>query len=63
MSLNTQNWARLLNSMIIVAEKMGKYTSIPITMSKVTRDGILYLVSRYDNINYLVAAKSNFPDA
>jgi hypothetical protein len=63
MSLKTEDWARLLNNMLLVAEKMGKYTSIPITMSKVTRDNILYLVSRYDNINYLVAAKSNFPTA
>lgn len=60
MDVLTQNWARLLNRMIVEAEKMGKYTSIPIEMSKVTRNGILYLVARFENINYLVAAKMNF---
>lgn len=61
MSLKTQNWVKLLHRMIVEAEKMGRYTSVPLTMSRVTRDGVLYLTSRFENINYLVAAKMNFP--
>lgn len=60
MSLKTQNWAKLLHRMLIEAEKMGQYTSIPLEMSKLTRNGVLYLAARYENINYLVAAKMNF---
>lgn len=61
MSENTRNWAELLDRMIQVAETMGPYTSIPKDMTRLTRDGKLYIVSSYGNIHYLVAAKYNFP--
>lgn len=58
-SQTTQDWSTLLDSMIIIAETLTISTSLPATMTKVTRDGVLYLVSRYANIDYLVAAKTN----
>jgi hypothetical protein len=60
-SLPTQEWSQLLANMLIQAEKVGKYTSVPVGMTKVTRDNVLYVVARYGNINYLVAAKSSLP--
>lgn len=60
MSLTTQGFVRMLNDMIILAETMTRYTSVPVKLSKVVRNGALFLVGRYNNINYLVAAKCNF---
>jgi hypothetical protein len=61
MSLATQNWSTMLATMITVAETMDNFSPIPAGMSKVTRNGILYLVSKYQLINYLVAAKISLP--
>ena len=60
-SADTQHWSLFLASALIEAEKVGKFTSVPIGMTKVTRDGILYVVIRHGNINSLVAAKSSMP--
>lgn len=63
MSQVTQDWAMLLASMIVVAESMVEFSTIPLGMSKVTRNGILYLVSKFQNINYLVASKSSIKNS
>jgi hypothetical protein len=47
--------------MLVIAETMTTDTTIPRTMTALTRNGILYLVQNYNNIDYLVAVKSNFP--
>lgn len=60
MSQATQDWARMLAQMIFTAETMNVNSSVPAGMSKVTRNNILYLVSRFQNIDYLVAAKGSF---
>lgn len=60
MSNNTQGWVTMLAQMLITAEGMGRFTGVPSGMTKMVRDNTLYLVKRYANINYLVAAKSNF---
>lgn len=60
MSRTTQDWATMLANMLPVAEAMSDFTSIPVGMMKVRRDGLLYLTKTYQNINYLVVAKSNF---
>lgn len=61
MSQDTQGWAELLEQMLIVAETMGPFTSIPAGMTRLTRNNQLFIVASYDNIHYLVAAKYNFP--
>lgn len=60
MSQATQQWAIMLETMLYVAETMGDHTDIPANMSRVVRNGIMYLVGSYQNINYLVAAKVSF---
>lgn len=62
MSQATQEWSALLSSMLEVAESMGPFTSLPDGMTRLTRNGKLFVVATYDNIHYLVAAKFNFPD-
>lgn len=61
MTQKTQGFALLLERLIVAAEVATSYSSIPAGMRKVTRDGILYLVQRYENIQYLVAARVNYP--
>ena len=60
MSQNTQNFANLLVTMLVIAETMTKFSTIPTGMTKVTRNNILYLVSKFNNIDYLVASKGSF---
>lgn len=62
-SQDTQAWSELLEQMLIVAESMGPYTSLPAGMTRLNRDGKLFVVASYGNIHYLVAAKYNFPPA
>lgn len=61
MSKNTQDWASMLAVMLVEAEKMTRFTTIPQGMMKMVRDNVLYLTKSYKNINYLVVAKTNFP--
>ncbi len=61
----TRGFALMLQEMLLWTERMTPHSSIP-TQSGYTRtirDGVLYMVKNYQNINYLVAAKSNFPVA
>lgn len=58
MSVETQGWCSLLERLLVVAEEMTKYSSIPSNMTRVMRNDILFISARYNKINYLVAAKS-----
>jgi hypothetical protein len=60
MSADTKTWLYLLADMLVVAETMTAYSSLPLGMTRVTRNGILYLVASFKSVNYLLAAKSNF---
>jgi hypothetical protein len=59
MSKKTQDWAYMIEQMLFAAESASQYTTIPVGMTKVRRDGILYITRSYENVNYLVVAKSN----
>lgn len=59
MSQTTQTFLLALATMLLVAESMTQYSSIPLGYTKLVRNGILYLVYNYQTIDYLVAAKSN----
>lgn len=59
MSQYTQTWLNAFAQMLVTAESMTQFSSIPIGMTKLIRNGILYLVFNYDTIDYLVAARSN----
>lgn len=62
MSQTTQDWASMLAEMLQVAESVEEFTSVPPGMQKVHRDGILYLTKSFQNISYLVVAKSNMSE-
>jgi hypothetical protein len=59
MSQDTQGFLLQLAVMLDATETMGPFTDIPHGMTRVTRDGVLYLVLNYQNVHYLVAAKMN----
>ncbi len=61
MSAETQLFATTLANMLVVAESVTDFSTVPLGMSKVHRDGILYLTKSLRSINYLMVAKSNFP--
>lgn len=58
----TQTWCLAIAEMIILAETMNQYTTLPQGYMKVTRDNILYIVKTIGNIQYLVATKRSVYD-
>jgi len=59
MSEKTRAFSELVSNMVLVAESMDRYSDIPAGMTRLVRDDILYVVANYDNVHYLVTAKSN----
>lgn len=59
MQVKTRDWLIFLQGLLMIAETATQFTSVPINARKQTRDGVLYVSGIFDNINYLVAAKSN----
>jgi hypothetical protein len=61
MAAATQTFFLMISQMLASAETLTEYGNVPTGMSTLTRDGILYLVSTLNNINYLMVVKANFP--
>ncbi len=64
MQPDTQQWVMLLYQMLAVAEDMTEFSDIPLTMTRLRRtapggETVLYLVSSYKNVQYLVVARSS----
>lgn len=62
MAPETQVFAEALADMIYQAESVDKFTVLPFGMTRLIRDEILYVVKTIDNVQFLVVAKSNFPE-
>lgn len=60
MNSKTRLWSEGLTEMIIEAEKFDEYSTTPPRMTRLIREGKLYLVKSFNKINYLVAVKYNF---
>jgi hypothetical protein len=61
MTQTTRDWVLGITDALAVAEVITPSTLDITTLSTVTRDGKLYVVWTYQNIDYLIAAKSNLP--
>lgn len=59
MTLDTQNWSILLERLLIVAENTVNNGNIPADMRSVVRGTNTFISAVYNNIEYLVFAKSN----
>lgn len=57
MSADTAEWSALFSRLLVAAEEMTMFTSVPMGLSRVRRDGIVYATGFYKNVNYLVVAK------
>lgn len=59
MDVKTQEWISMINEMLMYAETLTAFSDTPKRYRKITRNNILFLSGVYDNVNFLVAAKSN----
>lgn len=54
MTQYTQDWASLVERLLITAETAGEYSSVPSDFRKIKRNNELFISAVYDNVNYLV---------
>lgn len=59
MTIKTREWVLLMELLLITAESMTQYSTVPANLRRVTRNGIMFISALYENVNYMVAAKQN----
>lgn len=59
MQLKTRDWMIFIERLLMIAETATTYSSVPLYAHKQNRSGVIYISGLFDNVNYLVAAKSN----
>ena len=59
MTKNTRDWCMVIYSLMKDAEKATRYNTLTPGVSRVIRNNKLYVIASYNDINYLVYAKSN----
>lgn len=60
MTVKTREWLLILEQLLITAETATEYNSIPDSVRRIDRNGIMFISAVYENVNYMVAAKQNF---
>lgn len=60
MSPSTQAWIMRLSQMLKVAEDMTEFSDIPLNMTRLIRDDIMYVVSTFEDVQYLVVSKESY---
>ena len=59
MQILTRNWINFIMELIIVAETATRNTTVPLHLRRIVRDDKVFISSIFENVHYLVAAKSN----
>ena len=59
MTVKTREWLLVVGEILILAETATELTSLPLKFRRIKRDNILFITFLYDNVNYLIATKSN----
>lgn len=59
MSLYTKSWMTVLEKGLIIAETANQFTTLPNPYRRVIKNNVLYISVVYENVSYLIAAKSN----
>lgn len=62
MRVKTQEFITMLHRLVKVAEDYQPNSTIPIGMSRLERDGIVYIAQLFDHITYLVATRYSVED-
>jgi hypothetical protein len=57
MSVKTREWLLLFQEMLMLAETMNEFTSLPRKFRRIFRDNQLYISTVVDNVHYLVMSK------
>lgn len=61
MSKETRAWTEVIYDLIMVAETMTKYTTLPLGIYRIERDGIIFASKAVNGVNFLVVSKANMP--
>lgn len=59
MQKRTREWVLFLDDLVIMAEKATPLTTLPKHMRRTIRQGKLFISGVFEEVNYMVAAKSN----
>jgi hypothetical protein len=62
MGAPTKAWLDVLQDQLVAAETMTEFSSVPHSMTRTKRNGMVYLVTNVNNVNYLMAVRSNYAD-
>lgn len=62
MSPSTQEWAVLLSKMLKVADEMTEFSDLPVGMTRLIRDNVMYLVASHEEFQYLVVSRLAYED-
>lgn len=59
MQIITRNWINFIMELILVSETTTRNTTVPLHLRRIVRDNKVFIASIFENVHYLVAAKSN----
>lgn len=62
MDQRTREWVLLLSEQLRYADTMSEFSDIPISMTRLTRNGIMYLVASFEEIQYLVVSRQSYEE-
>jgi hypothetical protein len=53
----TREWYALFSRLIVIAETMDRYSSVPVGIARMVRNGVIYATAFFKNVNYMVVTK------
>lgn len=62
MSPETQEWVMLFSHLLKTADSMSEYSEVPIGMSRLERDGVMYTAATYNGVQYLVTTRESYTE-
>lgn len=62
MSGRTQDFIMMINQLMNVADTADEFTDIPVELSKIVRNGKLYISKSYEDVLYLVLTRQSFEE-
>lgn len=62
LSPETQDWVILFHRMLNAAETVNEFTQLDSDISRITRDGVDFLIATYKDVNYLIVQKQSFEE-
>lgn len=60
MSQDTKDWSLMVERLLVAAETVTEGSDVPQQMRRVKRDNHLFIVQRFNKVQYMVAAKVNY---